>query len=75
MQGLQRRCPLYAHGRLWSTRGAGGSRARTGGSGDTELFHAAGAASFHQSTNTVQTNGGKEAAQEEFWPSIQLSVK
>lgn len=75
MQGLQWGCPLHADGRLWSARGAWGGRAGPGGSGYTELFHAAGAASFHQSTNTVQTNGGKEATQEELWPSIQLSVK
>lgn len=75
VQGLQRGCPLNADGGLWSACGAWRGRADSGGGGYTELFHAAGAAPFHQSTNTVKTNGGKEASQEELWPSIQLSAK
>ncbi len=75
VQGLQWGCPLYADARLRSACGAWGGRADPGGSGNAELFHAAGATSFHQSADTVQTNGGKEATQEKLWSSIQLSVK
>ena len=70
MQGLQRRCPLYADDRLGSACGAWGSGAGPGDGGNTELFHAVGASSFNKSTNTVQTDGGEEATQEELWPSI-----
>ena len=75
VQGLQRGCPLHADGGQRSACGARGGGAGPGGSGKTELLHAAGAASFHQATNTVQTNGGEEATQEELRPSIQFSVK
>lgn len=71
MQGLQGGRPL--NGRLWSACGAWGSG--PGGRGDAELFHTAGAASFHKSTNAVQTNGGKEASQEELRSPIKLSAK
>lgn len=75
VEGLQRGGPLYADGGLRPARGARGGRAGPRGGWDAELFHAAGAASFHQSAHTVQTNGGKEATQEELWAPIKLSVR
>lgn len=74
VQGLQRGRPLDAHAGLRPARRAWGGRADPGGGGYAELLHAAGAASFDQSANTVQTDGREETAQEELRPPIQLSV-
>lgn len=74
MQGLQRGRPLDARAGLRPARRAWGGRADPGGGGYAELLHAAGAASFDQSANAVQTDGGEETAQEELRPPIQLSV-
>lgn len=70
MQGLQRGGPLYSDCGLWPSGRAWGSRAGSGCGGYAELLHAAGTAPFHQSTNAVKTDGGKEAPQEELWSSI-----
>lgn len=73
VQGLQRGGPLYSDGGLRPPSGARGSGACPSRSGYAELLHAAGAAPFHQSTDAVETDGGKEAPKEELWSSIQLS--
>lgn len=73
MQSLQRGRPLDACAGLRPARRAWGGRADPRGGGYAELLHAAGAASFDQPANTVQTDGGEETAQEELRPSIQLS--
>lgn len=70
VQGLQRGGPLYSNGGLQPSGRARGSRAGSGRGGNAELLHAAGAAPFHQSTDAVETDGGKEAPQEELWASI-----
>lgn len=72
VQGLQRGRPLDARAGLRPASGARGGRADPRHGWDAELLHAAGAASFHQSANAVQADGGKEAAQEELRPSVQL---
>lgn len=74
MQCLQWGCPLYADSWLRPACGARWRWAGPGYSGDTELFHATGATPFHKSADTIQTDGGKEAAQEELWSSIQFSA-
>lgn len=74
VQGLQRGGPLYSACGLRPSGRAWGGRAGPGCSGYAELLHATGAAPFHQSTNAVKTNGGKEAPQGELWSSIKLSV-
>lgn len=70
MQGLQRGGPLYSHCGLRLSGRARGSRVGSGCGGYAELLHAAGTAPFHQSANAIKTDGGKEAPQEELWPSI-----